>query len=178
MQAPFVAETERLRLRDVEITDFDFLFGLFRHPEVMKHYGCLRDEAQTREWIRFSRANLEKYGHGKWIILRREGGIPIGHCGLVSTEVDGVSEVELGYFLGRAYWGMGYATEAAKAAIRLGFETFGYDRIISAIVPANGPSIHVARRLGMAREERGQAVAGRVTWDAEIYSISCERWAR
>ena len=63
--------------------------------------------------------------------------------------------VEVGWRLARAYWGRGYATEAARASLDDGFSRLALDRIVSFTVPANRPSLAVMERLGMARVEGG-----------------------
>lgn len=89
----------------------------------------------------------------------------------MKIQVDGTEEIELGYFLAREYWGQGYATEAARCALKIGLDKFGYKRIISAINPANIPSIGVALRLGMIKEKTGSARVGENKWHCEVYSI-------
>ena len=67
-----------------------------------------------------------------------------------------------GWMLGRAYWGRGYATEAATAVRDYGFAEVAFSRLISLIHPANAASIRVAEKLGMAQESTAQTRFGRV----------------
>ena len=60
--------------------------------------------------------------------------------------------VEIGWRLAPAHWGKGYATEAAKAAVRFGFEDLNLDQIVSFTVAANKSSWSVMERLGMTRD--------------------------
>lgn len=166
-----LAESERLTLREITPGDFMFLLGMFNNPEVMKFYGGLRDEAKTRAWIEFNLNNYKRFGFSKWIVTRKADDKPIGHCGFQSTLIDGAEEMELGFSLDQPYWHQGYATEAAKAALSLGFDTLGFRRIISAINPKNQPSIAVALRTGMQKQKSGTARVNEIVWDADIYVI-------
>ncbi len=167
-----VATTDRLFLRELKSDDFDFLYDLFRNPEVMKYYPYLRNREQTSEWLQFNLDHTQKYGYGKWIIVKKENLMPIGHTGIVMIDVDGVPELELGYFLDSSCWGLGYATESAKAALKIAFTKLKNPRVVSTINPLNLPSIAVAERLGMQREKTGcRARAGGSSWDCDLYVL-------
>ena len=58
-------------------------------------------------------------------------------------------EVEVGYLLGKLYWGKGYATEGAQVGMDYGFETLKLDRIVGIVHPENVASRHVLEKLGM-----------------------------
>lgn len=66
--------------------------------------------------------------------------------------LDGTPEAEIGYILARAYWGRGYATEAASASLRYGFEQLGLERIVAVTRPDHLVSQQVLRKLGMVFE--------------------------
>jgi [ribosomal protein S5]-alanine N-acetyltransferase len=167
-----VAESERLYLRTLSLDDAEFFCGLFNNPEVMKYYGFVRDLEKTKDWIRFNFKNYEEHGHAKWVVVRKSDDQPLGHAGLMVMTIDGEKEIEQGYFLDNQFWGQGYATEAAKASLSIGFSKFGYKRIISAINPKNEPSVAVAQRLGMLREKSGRGQAGDFTWDCDVYVLN------
>jgi ribosomal-protein-alanine N-acetyltransferase len=80
-------------------------------------------------------------------VVERASGRVIGACGLQLLE-DG-PEVELGYRLGRASRGHGYATEAARVWLEYGFETLGLDRIVAVAWPENTASWRVMEKCGM-----------------------------
>lgn len=166
-----IAESSRLALRKMTVDDFTLLLRMFNNPEVMKFYEGLRNEVQTRSWLEFNLDTYKKGGLGKWIIFRKTDRTPIGHCGFMPTLIDNVEEIELGYFLDEPFWHQGYATEAATTALNLGFEKFGYRRIVSAINPKNEPSVAVALRLGMKKEKTGIAKVGDTVWNADVYAI-------
>jgi len=165
-----VAQTDRLILRRLIHNDIDFFHHLFSHPEVMKYYPSLRSREETQAWIEFNHKHYEMHGHGKWVIIRKRDGALLGHTGLMVADIDGTSEVELGYFLDYQCWGQGYATEAAMASMKLGYLQYGYKRLVSAINPLNFPSIQVAKRLGMVMEKSGKARVGDFSWDCDVYA--------
>lgn len=169
-----IAESLRLYLREVSADDGDRLFVMFNDPENMRYYGALRTQAQTREWIEYQKNNYVNQGFGKWILIRKSDGETLGHCGFQPVTVDDVSEIELGYFVDRPYWGQGYATEAAQTAILVGKQKFGWIRVISAIDPANKRSIALARRLGMRKQKPVTVQADGCTWNASIYAMDID----
>jgi RimJ/RimL family protein N-acetyltransferase len=88
-----------------------------------------------------------RHGFTLWALVEKDSGELIGDCGLQPLERVG-PEIELGYRLGSAHWGKGYATEAARAARDLGFQRFGLERIYVDIDPENEASLNVARKIG------------------------------
>jgi ribosomal-protein-alanine N-acetyltransferase len=74
----------------------------------------------------------------------------IGFCGL--QPLDGTTETEIGWWLARAWWGQGLATEAARTALQDGFARAGLERIVAVALPANRASIHVMEKLEMRYE--------------------------
>ena len=85
---------------------------------------------------------------------------------------------EVGYVLNPALGGRGYATEAASAVLRLGFEELGLHRIVARIDEDNEPSVRLARRLGMRPEARlveNEFFKGR--WSSELdFAMLAEEW--
>jgi len=85
---------------------------------------------------------------------------------------------ELGYIFNTGFGGRGYATEAANATLRLGFEELGLHRIIARIDERNGPSVRLARRLGMRQEARlvrNEFFKGE--WSTELdFAMLAEEW--
>ena len=93
-------------------------------------------------------------GVGQWAVERREDGAFIGFTGLAlqAFEAPFTPAVEVGWRLAAAAWGHGYATEAARAALRFGFVTRSLEEIVSFTVPANVRSRAVMERIGMTRD--------------------------
>ena len=87
-----------------------------------------------------------------WAVILRDSGELIGYCGIFPIVVHNEPEMELGYRLGRSFWGRGLATEAARAAVEYARDTLGLRRLIALIDPGNTRSVAVAKKLGMSKE--------------------------
>ena len=109
-------------------------------------------------------------------IVRRTGNTLLGGMGLrIAAEH---ARAELGYWIGVPHWGLGYATEAAAAVLRYGFEELGLRRIHAGHYANNPASGRVLTKVGMARE--GHLRAHVVKWgeplDVVEYAILAEEW--
>jgi RimJ/RimL family protein N-acetyltransferase len=86
---------------------------------------------------------------------------------------------EIGYVLNPGHRGHGYATEAAEALLRFGFEDLGWHRVIARLDERNGPSAGVARRLGMRQEARlvrNEFFKGE--WSTELdFALLADEWS-
>ena len=91
---------------------------------------------------------------------------------------EGWPALEVGWTLGKEYWGQGYATEAARAALAYAFVTQNVDRMISVIHIDNVASQKVAARLGETKGERRDIASGGKTFPVDIWSISRAEWQR
>lgn len=74
------------------------------------------------------------------------GGEVVGACGLIVSD-DG-REAELGYWIGRPYWGCGFATDAARAAAAFAFQKAEVERVVALPLATNAPSRHVLEKAG------------------------------
>ena len=90
-----------------------------------------------------------------WKLQPKEGGPLVGFCGL--QPLPDSPDIEIGWWLARACWGRGLATEAARVALRDGFDRVGLERIVSIAQPANTASIRIMRKLGMRFERMAEA---------------------
>jgi len=114
---------------------------------------------ETREDIqtRYLPSCLQRYsrdGLGQWAVVRKSDGICVGECGICVQEVDGEREFEISYRMRRDCWGIGLATEAARACHDYGFQEVGLRRLISIIESENIASIRVAEKMRMTLEKR------------------------
>lgn len=141
-------ETERLTLRAFSEADATALFELSQDPDVMRYVGDRRVPTLQESWrgVAGMIGHWAMRGYGQWAIVERASGQFIGRAGIINP-VDWPGP-EVGYLLGKAWWGHGYATEAARAAMDWGFEQVGFPELISLIFPENIRSIAVATRLG------------------------------
>jgi ribosomal-protein-alanine N-acetyltransferase len=161
-------ETERMLLRPLAEKDLDDLHAMFSDPVVMRFsLTGVRDREEARRWLEITTSKYRKYGHGFLAAALKDDGSYAGHAGLLRQEVDGDTEIEIGYWFARRIWGRGLATEAAIASRDLGFGEMGCTRLISLIVPENVASRKVAERVGMRCEKMA-------TWKGTnvcVYSI-------
>jgi len=141
-------ETERLRLRLFEERDVEAFAAMYADAETMRYIGEGKVLTRSETWR--STAMLIGHwmlrGYGMWAAELKETGEVIGRIGCHNPE--GWPGFELGWLLGRPYWGKGYACEAAKACRDYAFGTLKRERILSLIRPDNQRSIRVAEKLG------------------------------
>jgi ribosomal-protein-alanine N-acetyltransferase len=153
-------ETERLRLRDLSPDDLPAYEGLYADPEVTRFLAGAPTETEgVRDWLDRRLASNADGSSAIRTVFERASGAFVGRSGLLTWEIDGRRETEVGYALARPYWGKGYATEAASAVRDDAVQRLGHRRLISLILVGNERSIHVAERLGM-RHERDLEILG------------------
>lgn len=147
-------ETERLRLRRMDLDDLDFMAAMLGDPEVTRYYPKAYSREEARGWIQRALERYERDGHALMLVEEKATGDPVGQVGLIRQEVEGERLEEIGYMLHRPYWGRGYATEAARAVRDDAFSRLELGWVGSLIRPVNEPSARVAQRIGMkpARE--------------------------
>lgn len=152
--AEFRLETERLILREWRESDVAPLLTICRDPQVMEFLGPLETEEGIRAAVARQQANQTYLGHCYWAIERKVDSEMIGFCGIqpepVGTPMAGLPDI--GWRLGRAYWGQGYAREAAQASLYWGFANLSDNAIWAITVPANTRSWGLMERLGMERQ--------------------------
>jgi RimJ/RimL family protein N-acetyltransferase len=161
-----------LRLRQLAQTDLDDYADLCADAEVMRYVGdrmpLSRDDAWRQLAMLVGHWTLRDYG--MWAVEERSSGRFIGRVGLHFPE--GWPDREVGWALSRAYWGQGYAFEAAAAALRVAFDTLDWPRAVSLIAPLNQRSIRLAERLG-ERFGRNVLMGGNTT---ALYAIERAQW--
>lgn len=164
-----ILTSERLVLREMYRDDADHLLSMFQDPDVMTYYPGLKNKEETEKWITWTRENYGKYGVGMWVVEEKGTGLFLGQCGIVLQKVEDAMEMEIGYMFLKQHWGKGYASEAARACKKYGFQTMNVPKLISLIDPANERSVSVATRIGMKREKR-------ITkWERELDVYACYR---
>jgi RimJ/RimL family protein N-acetyltransferase len=130
--------------------DVDDLLLVFSDPKVMASFGGqLFDRYMMTRWVARNLAHQAQHGYGLFSLVLRDDGTLIGDCGLEHMEVDGKSEVEIGYDIRSDYWNRGYATEAATAVRDFALGELGLPRVVSLIRPGNVASRRVAEKIGM-----------------------------
>ena len=143
--------TERLIITPLEVAHFDALAAMLADPVVMTYFPRPMTRPESEFWLRRNSDRYAQHGTGLFAVLRQDAGdtVFLGDCGLVVRRFGGREHLELGYHFAAHAWGQGYATEAARACVALGFAETDAPEIIALIRPENEPSRRVARRLGM-----------------------------
>ncbi|MBK7678441.1 MAG: GNAT family N-acetyltransferase [Chitinophagaceae bacterium] len=144
-----IIETERLLLRTFTADDALLIYELNLDPEVTRYTGDpIRDLHHAQ--LVLEQAILPQYAlnnYGRWAVHLKSGMDFIGWCGLKNRPEK--QEIDLGYRFMRNAWGKGYATEAAYACLRYGFEKLHLQRIVGRAMPHNTGSIRVLEKCGM-----------------------------
>jgi RimJ/RimL family protein N-acetyltransferase len=144
--------TSRLLLRPWRDEDIAAFAKMSADPVVMEYLLPLSHRGLSAEaWVARARAHWDERGFGQWVVeLPGEASfIGVVGLGVVSFEAPFTPAVDVAWRLARAYWGRGYATEAARAALEYGFRKLGLGEIVALTVPANQRSRRVMERLGM-----------------------------
>jgi RimJ/RimL family protein N-acetyltransferase len=175
-------ETDRLVLRKPEPGDRDAYAELWGDPQVVRYLGNGRtlppDEAPAV--IDAMLAHWERFAVGQFTVVRREDERMIGRTGFLvwdperwvtglHEDLTGDLETEIGWTFGRAYWGQGYATEAALACRDLALGELGLSRLISLIAYGNTASVRVAEKIGEALER--EELTGPFERRVDLYSL-------
>ncbi len=149
--------TPRLKLRRWLAADREPFAALNADPVVMEHFPAPLARAQSDDLVERIEAGFEWRGYGLWALEVRASGEFIGFTGLEepSFEAHFTPAVEVGWRLARSAWGRGYATEAAGAALRFGFDRVGLAEIVSFTSAVNLRSRAVMERIGMSRDPDG-----------------------
>lgn len=174
--------TQRLRLRQWRDADLTPFAALNADPEVMRYFPAPLTRAQSDDLAAHIRAVIEREGWGWWAVEVTEGPSFIGFVGLNRATFDAhfTPAIEVGWRLARPYWGHGYATEAAGAALSFGFEQLGVEEIVSFTAAINERSVSVMRRLGMTHDAPGDFDHPRAAGPLRrhvLYRISKQQWA-
>jgi RimJ/RimL family protein N-acetyltransferase len=154
------APTQRLTFRQMTADDIDDMAALLGDPEVMLHYPHPKDRDEALAWINWNQRLYQQEGFGLWLITLRATGEFVGDCGLTPQEIEGTTDIEVGYHVRADLQGHGYATEAAAACRDYACDVLGVKRLIAIIVPDNVPSQRVAQKIGLSYERDATSRSG------------------
>jgi RimJ/RimL family protein N-acetyltransferase len=143
-----ILETTRLYLREHTADDALNAYNLNLDPEVVKYTGDVSftsvEEAQN---FLLNYDHYRKYGFGRWAVILKQTNDYLGWCGLKYTP--DLDEFDIGFRLMKMHWNQGYATEAAKACLEIGFNKFNMKAIVGRAMKKNLASIKVLQKLGL-----------------------------
>jgi RimJ/RimL family protein N-acetyltransferase len=148
-----VLETDRLTLRRLSTDDAEFILRLLNDPSWLRFIGDkgVRTIQDARDYI--LKGPVEMYaslGFGLYLVELKEGGIPIGLCGLIKR--DFLDDVDVGFGFLPNYCAKGYAYESACAVMAYGEGTLGLKRIVAITTAENDRSARLLEKLGLRFE--------------------------
>jgi RimJ/RimL family protein N-acetyltransferase len=155
-----IAETPRLRLRLPSQEDSGFILELLTDPDFRANVGDrgVSDLASAARYIETGpQASYARFGFCMYVVEHKDSARALGLCGLLRR--DSHPDVEIGFAMLPLGRGRGYASEAAAAALKLGIEQFGLERIVAITAPGNQDSIGILERLGFRFERMVQYTA-------------------
>jgi len=152
MPDPFI-RTDRLLLRPWRESDLEPFAAMNADPAVMAHFAKPLDRAESDAFVDRIRAHVDRHGFGFWAVEAPGIADLVGMVGLAVPpfEAHFTPCVEIGWRLARAHWGKGYASEAATASLRYGFDQLGVGEVVAFTAVDNVRSRAVMERVGMTR---------------------------
>jgi RimJ/RimL family protein N-acetyltransferase len=146
--------TDRLLLRHWQPEDRTPFAAMNADPEVMEHFLASLTRAESDAFVDRIEAGFAERGFGLWAVEVRATGEFIGFTGLSVPSFDApfTPAVEVGWRLARPAWGHGYASEAARRALKAGFDDYGLPEVVSFTSVTNVRSQAVMRRIGMTHD--------------------------
>ncbi|MES2587810.1 MAG: GNAT family N-acetyltransferase [Bacteroidota bacterium] len=169
-------ESERLRTRFLNENDIKIWAEFFENKEAtefLMSFGLESTFERAKHMIgkQFDRYSENRFGHQA--LIDKKSNEFIGLCGLLTQEVDGIIEIEVGYHILKKHWGKGYAPEAAKLFIDYAFENKLADSVISVIDFGNVKSQRVAEKNGLKIEKE---IKYHDDEDVYIYRVEKVNW--
>lgn len=146
-------ETERLILRELELSDAEGMFELDSNPNVHLFVGNkpVKHIDESIEYIKFVHKQYKDLGTGRWAVVLKETNEFIGWSGIkfITDEINNHKNFyELGYRFIEKHWGKGYATEAGKAFINRAFNEMKVDVLYAYADAGNENSRKILEKLG------------------------------
>ena len=172
-------DTARLRLRPLASADAPALFAVFGDAEVCRYWSrpALPERAAADALLREIERGFATRTLLQWGIAERATDAVVGTCTLAALSAEH-RRAEIGYALGRAAWGRGYAAEALPALVRFAFGALDLRRLEADVDPRNARSIRVLERLGFVREgyQRERYEMQGEIQDAVLYGLLRREW--
>ncbi|KZZ82563.1 MULTISPECIES: GNAT family protein [Bacillaceae] len=145
----------RIRLRELEERDAEKLYPIWSDPEVVRYLNmqAAATITEVRSMIYILRSLAGRKKAYRWSILDLNTEEILGTCGFNDWDEEN-ARGEIGYELGKQYWGMGYMEEALLLLLDHAFIVMEANRIEAKVVPENKPSIHLLEKLHFQHEGR------------------------
>ena len=143
-----ILETDRLLLREFEVSDAKNFYKLNLNPNVIKYTGnkAFKDINEAKNFLE-NYSDYQRDGFGRWAVINKSDHEFLGWSGLKYDEK--LNETDIGFRFFEHYWNLGFATESAKACIDYGFEKFNLKTIVGRAMKENSASIKVLEKIGL-----------------------------
>ena len=153
-----IAQTERLIIRELAVSDLDTIYDLYSQPGACSYMpGLDSDREREREKLAaYIRNMYPLYEYGLWALIDKHSGRMIGQAGLENKEYRGNCVVELGYMVDREYQRRGLAYEACSEIICYAREVLGLEEIYAFIDPENTASLRLAEKMSFVFLEKSE----------------------
>jgi len=147
-----ILETNRLLLREFNISDAESFYELNLNPNVIKYTGnsAFKDIDEAKAFLE-NYSDYQRNGFGRWAVINKSTEEFLGWCGLKYDE--DLNETDIGFRFFEHFWNKGFATESAKACIGHGFEKLNLKTIIGRAMKENIASIKVLEKIGLQYEK-------------------------
>ena len=146
-------QTDRLTLRQFDLSDAEFILELLNDPSFIQNIGDrnVRTLADAEKYLENgAMASYVKNGFGLLAVTLTETGETLGMCGLIKR--DALEDVDIGYAFLPKFWSQGYAIESAQGVMKFAKEVITLKRVVAIVDPANAGSVRVLEKLGMKFE--------------------------
>ena len=145
-----IAHTDRCIIREISPDDIDALYELYAPPEITQYTeGLYKNKKQETEFIQAYIENMYHfYGYGLWVIEDKTSHRLIGRAGLSHREVDGQTEIELGYIIARDRQREGLAYEVCTKIMEIAKDFFDIEYLLLFTQRENSASVRLAEKLG------------------------------
>ncbi|MBO0473133.1 GNAT family N-acetyltransferase [Enterococcus ureasiticus] len=144
-----IIENEQLYLREFTPDDFSDLCLILQDEETMYAYESTFSQEKVTDWLNWNLKSYEENGFGLWAIIDQKSDAFVGQCGIVYSDVENESLLEIGYLVNKHYRNQGYATSASQLCLTYAKTELNAKKICSIIRDTNLSSQKVAEKNGM-----------------------------
>jgi [ribosomal protein S5]-alanine N-acetyltransferase len=168
--------TPRLLLRQLRADDLDALKAVLQDDVAMSAYEGGLSDRECADWLARQQERYAADGFGLWAVVENATGEVIGDAGITRQLVESDPVLEVGYHLRRDRWGLGFATEAARACVDWCFAALDPPEVYAKIRDTNTGSMNVAIRLGMTVRRRFTVHYRGIDMPHYAFAVSREQW--
>lgn len=169
-ERPVQLETDRLILRPPNRSDIPKIVELAGDPDVARSVGRIPhpyEEQHARDYVARTQKSWQSGDDCAFAMVHKELGHMIGMAGVILPQ-EPYTGAEIGYWVGKPYWGQGYATEAARAIVRYAFEELVVKRVFANYFTTNPASRRVMEKAGLQYEG---TLRGHIERFGEVYDL-------